>query len=99
LISQAVVVGDQRPFVAALLALDEEALEEWATDRRLGAIDVSDLLGRDDLHAELQAAVDGANASVSKAESIRKFAILPHDLTIAAGELTVTLKVRRAVVA
>ena len=99
LVSQAVVVGDQRPFVAALLALDEEALREWAIDH--GQADVAaDVLGQDgELRTTLQAAVDDANASVSKAESIRKWAVLPHDLTIEAGELTPTLKVRRAIVA
>ncbi len=99
LISQAVVVGDQRPFIAAMLAVDEEALQVWATDHGLGRLDVPQLLAGEELRIDLQAAVDGANASVSKAESIRKFAILPHDLTIEAGELTVTLKVRRAIVA
>jgi long-chain acyl-CoA synthetase len=99
LISQAVVVGDQRPFVGAMLALDEEALTEWASDHGLDGMVVRDLLDHTDLRAELQAAVDAANRSVSKAESIRTFAVLPHDLTIAAGELTPTLKVRRMVVA
>jgi len=99
LISQAVVVGDQRPFVAALLALDDEALQEWATDHSLGGLEVSELLVHEGLRTELQTAVDGANASVSRAESIREFAILPRDLTIVAGELTPTLKVRRVVVA
>jgi long-chain acyl-CoA synthetase len=99
LISQAIVVGDQRPFVAAMLALDEEALCEWAADQGLDGTVVRDLLDHALLRAELQAAVDTANRSVSKAESIRTFAVLPRDLTIAAGELTPTLKVRRMVVA
>ncbi|HMK10212.1 MAG TPA: long-chain fatty acid--CoA ligase, partial [Acidimicrobiales bacterium] len=99
LVSQAVVVGDGRPFVAAVLAIDEEALESWAADHGRAGKPTAELLSDDQLRAELQAAVDIANASVSKAESIRKFAILPRDLTIAAGELTPTLKVRRAVVA
>jgi long-chain acyl-CoA synthetase len=99
LISQAVVVGDQRPFVAAMLALDEEALCEWAADQGLDGMVVRDLLDHANLRAELQVAVDTANRSVSKAESIRTFAILPRDLTIASGELTPTLKVRRMVVA
>ena len=72
---------------------------EWATDHGLEGLDVPQLLVHQELRAELQTAVDGANASVSRAESIREFAILPRDLTIAAGELTPTLKVRRAIVA
>jgi long-chain acyl-CoA synthetase len=99
LISQAIVVGDQRPFVAAILALDDEALREWAADQGRDELPVSQLVGDERLGAELQEAVDAANRFVSKAESIRKFAVLPHDLTIASGELTPTLKVRRAVVA
>lgn len=99
LVSQAVVVGDQRPFVAALLALDDDALAEWAGDHGLADLGATELLEHPDLVAELQSAVDEANASVSKAESIRKWVVLPHDLTIEAGELTPTLKVRRAVVA
>jgi long-chain acyl-CoA synthetase len=98
LISQAVVVGDQRPFVAAMLAVDSEALQEWATDQELERLAVAELLDHELLRAHLQDAVDDANRSVSKAESIRAFAILPRDLTIDSGELTPTLKVRRAVV-
>src|SRR5690606_30893947 len=99
LISQAVVIGDQRPFIAALIAVDEEALRDWADRQGLGEIQTSMLLGHERLRAELQAAVDAANRSVSKAESIRKFAILPRDLSVDSGELTPTLKVRRAAVA
>ncbi|MGH9085391.1 MAG: AMP-dependent synthetase/ligase [Acidimicrobiales bacterium] len=99
LVSQAVVVGDQRPFIAAMLALDEEALHEWAADHGKAEGDDARVLEDIELLDELQLAVDDANRSVSRAESIRKFAVLPHDLTIDAGELTPTLKVRRAVVA
>jgi long-chain acyl-CoA synthetase len=98
LISQAVVVGDQRPFIAAMLAVDEEALQEWATDQQLESLNTAELVSHELLRAHLQEAVDEANRSVSRAESIRSFAILPRDMTIDSGELTPTLKVRRAVV-
>lgn len=99
LISQAIVVGEQRPFVAAMIAIDEEAVRQWADDHGKGELALGELVVDVDLRAEIQLAVDDANRSVSRAESIREFAVLPHDLTIASGELTPTLKVRREVVA
>jgi long-chain acyl-CoA synthetase len=98
LISEAVVVGDARPFITALIALDCEAVTRWATQRGRGDLPVSALVDDVDLRALVQSAVDDANGSVSRAESIREFALLPEELTIAAGELTPTLKVRRAAV-
>jgi len=98
MISQAVVVGDARPFVAALITIDQEAFATWATQGALGGTAVSQAVDHPALLAEVQAAIDDANQSVSRAESIRKFAVLPHDLTVVDGELTPTLKVRRAVV-
>ena len=98
LISQAVVVGDARPFVAALITIDGEAFATWAAQGALGETAVSQATDHPALLAEVQAAIDNANQSVSRAESIRKFVVLPHDLTIVNGELTPTLKVRRAVV-
>jgi long-chain acyl-CoA synthetase len=98
LISQAVVVGDQRPFVAAMIAVDQEALREWAADQDMEGAEAAELLQHELLREHLQGAVDDANRSVSKAESIRAFAILPRDLTVDSGELTPTLKVRRAIV-
>jgi long-chain acyl-CoA synthetase len=98
LISHAVVVGDARPFITALITLDPEAITHWATDHALREAPMTELAENADLRSVVQSAVDNANRSVSRAESIRKFALLPSDLTIAAGELTPTLKVRRAAV-
>lgn len=98
LISQAVVLGENRPFIAAMIALDQEAFLDWARTLGRGDARVEEAVEDPHLRAALQAAVDDANLSVSRAESIRKFAILPRDLTVADGELTPTLKVRRAVV-
>lgn len=98
LISQAVVIGDGRPFVSALLTLDEEAVGEWASDHGHVGVAIAQLIDIPPLRSEIQAAIDDANRAVSRAESIREFAVLPHDLTIDAGELTPTLKVRREIV-
>jgi long-chain acyl-CoA synthetase len=98
LISQAVVVGDARPFIAALITLDPEAIVHWADAHGTGAVPISELAQNADVRAAIQAAVDDANRSVSRAESIREFELLPADLTLDAGELTPTLKVRRAIV-
>jgi long-chain acyl-CoA synthetase len=98
LISQAVVVGDARPFVAALITLDPDAISEWATDNGLSDVPMTQLTNNADLRAVIEVAVEDANRSVSRAESIRKFALLPEDLTVDGGDLTPTLKMRRAVV-
>ena len=98
LVSQAVVLGDQRRFIAALITIDEEVFADWARERGLAGTTVGDVAESAELRATIAAAVDAANTSVSRAESIREFVILPHDLTIDADELTPTLKVRRAVV-
>ncbi|TQS24949.1 long-chain fatty acid--CoA ligase [Microbispora sp. KK1-11] len=99
LISQAVVVGDRRPYTAALITLDAEALASWK--RAVGRPEQAgpaELRDDPDLLARLQTAVDEANAAVSRAESIRRFRILPVDLTEQNGYLTPTLKVKRALV-
>jgi long-chain acyl-CoA synthetase len=98
LVDQAVVVGDGRPFIAALITLDSDAVIEWAGKHGLHEASMAELAGNADLRAAIQAAVDNANLSVSRAESIREFTVLPDGLTIAGGELTPTLKVRRAAV-
>ncbi|MGH9124737.1 MAG: AMP-dependent synthetase/ligase [Acidimicrobiales bacterium] len=98
LISQALVVGDNRPFIAALLALEDEVTTAWAGEHGRAGATTADLVEFPELRSTLQLAIDDANRSVSRAESIRAFAILPHDLSLEAGEITPTLKVRRAVV-
>ncbi len=97
LVSQCMVVGDGKPFIAALVTLDSEVLGPWAAGHGK-ADDLAALATDPDLRAEIQRAVDNANSLVSKAESIRKFAILPVDWTEAAGQITPTLKLKRAVV-
>jgi long-chain acyl-CoA synthetase len=100
LVSQTMVVGDNRPFVACLITLDAEALEFWKQQHgKPGEASLVDLTDDPDLIADLQAAVDEVNKSVSRAESIRKFRILPTEFTEASGHLTPSLKVKRSIVA
>lgn len=97
LVSQCIVVGDGRPFVAALVTLDPDAAARWASEH--GKPPDMTVLSRDpDLRAEVQRAIDDANAKVSQAESIRKFLVLGRDWSEETGELTPSLKVRRSVV-
>ncbi|MGB6161513.1 MAG: AMP-dependent synthetase/ligase [Pseudonocardiaceae bacterium] len=100
LVSNCMVVGDKQPFIAALITLDAEALPTWRAEHGKPAGNpAADLIDDEDLRAEVQRAVDGANKTVSKAETIRKFRILPIDFTESGGQLTPSLKVKRAVVA
>ncbi|TMR96048.1 AMP-dependent synthetase/ligase [Nonomuraea basaltis] len=90
LVSQAMIVGDDRPFVAALITLDPEAMPAGSS--------VAELRADPKVQAEIQAAVDRANLSVSKAEQIKKFTILDADITEDSGHLTPTLKVKRGLI-
>jgi long-chain acyl-CoA synthetase len=100
LISDCMVVGDGRPYVACLVTLDPEALASWKRQHGKSAdATVRDLAQDPELIAEIQLAVDDANKAVSRAESIRRFRILGTEFTEAAGQLTPTLKLRRNVVA
>ncbi len=99
LVSQCMVVGDQKPFIACLVTLDPEALPAWAqrNGKPTGAT-AAELADDPQLLAELQRAVDDANLAVSKAEAIRKFVVLPEDWTEEGGQITPSLKVKRSVV-
>jgi long-chain acyl-CoA synthetase len=99
LVSQCLVVGDGRPYVACLITLDEESVGLWkARFGHLKDLAVADLTEAPELLTELQAAVDEANKAVSRAEAIKRFRILPADFTEQSGHLTPSLKVRRNVV-
>lgn len=97
LIDQCMVVGDGEPFIAALVTIDREAFPAWAEAHGKSG-SVSSLVDDPDLRAEVAAAVEEANKAVSKAESIRKFTILPVEWTEEGGQLTPSLKIRRNVV-
>jgi long-chain acyl-CoA synthetase len=99
LVSQAMVVGDDRPFIGALITLDPEALEQWkAANGRQGAT-LAELATDPAILAEMQKAVDEANRMVSKAEQIKKFVVLDTDLTEETGHVTPSLKLKRDIVA
>ncbi len=98
LVGTCIVVGEGRPYIGALITLDAEQAPRWARQQGLERDDVEALAEHPQVRAAIAEAVDAANATVSQAEQIRRFRILPRDLGIASGELTPTLKVRRAVV-
>jgi long-chain acyl-CoA synthetase len=97
-IGQAVVIGEGRKYLSALLVLRQPVVEQWARDRGL-ALPFAELLKHCDLLEHVQAAVDAVNARVSSPERIRRFHLLARELSPEHDELTPTLKVRRAVVA
>jgi len=94
LVAQCLVVGDGRPFIAALVTLDPEAAVAFATSKGL-TTDPTSLARHPDVIAQIDAAVEEANRAVSKAESIRKYAVLPVEWTEEGGQLTPSLKLRR----
>jgi long-chain acyl-CoA synthetase len=97
-ISQAVVHGDKRPYLVALVTLNAEAMERFA--RETGRSSDLTVLSKDsEVRARVQLEIDAVNRKLSRFETVKKFAILPRDFTVEGGELTPTLKVKRKVVA
>jgi long-chain acyl-CoA synthetase len=94
-ISQAVVIGDRRPYLVALITVDPEEAPVFAKEHGLS---VEELPESEAMRAEIQRTVDRVNERLARVEQIKKFAILPHDLSQETGELTPTLKVKRNVV-
>jgi long-chain acyl-CoA synthetase len=99
LVSQCMVVGDNQPFIASLITIDQDMLKGWIASTKKTGATLETLVNDSDLQAVIQTAVDEANKAVSKAESIRKFTILAKDFTIANGELTAKLSLKRHVIA
>jgi long-chain acyl-CoA synthetase len=98
LVSQAVVIGDRRPFVAALITLSEEGAARWAAQAGEAGAPYAELVRSPALRAQIQAAVDELNAGLPSYARLRKFAVLDRDFSIEGGELTPKLSVRRIVV-
>ncbi|MGH3136871.1 MAG: AMP-dependent synthetase/ligase [Gaiellaceae bacterium] len=96
-VSQALVVGDKRPFVAALITLDADEISRWAAAEGIEG-NIATLAGEERVRVLLQEVVDGTNRERSRFEQVKRFAILPRDFTMAKGEITPTLKLRRRAV-
>ena len=99
IVGQVVVVGDQKPFIAALVTLDGEMLPTWLGNNNLPSdMSLADAAKNPAVRAEVQRAIDGANANVSRAESIRKFTILATEWSEASGHLTPKMSIKRNVI-
>lgn len=98
LISQCLVVGDNRPYITALITLEPDGLAHWQQMHKKTGLTPQQLVDDGDLRHNLQQAVDEANRMVSRAESIRRFEVLPGDFTEEAGHLTPSMKLRRAAI-
>jgi long-chain acyl-CoA synthetase len=99
LVGQAIVIGDQKPFVAALISLDPEMLPIWLGNNGLDkSLSLAQAAKEPKVLAEIQIAVDRVNKNFSKAESIRKFTIIGQELSEETGHLTPSLKIKREVV-
>ncbi len=96
-ISQAVMYGDRRPYPVALITLDEEEILPWAREQKLPE-DLATLVEHEQVHELIAAELERANAHYAQVEQVKRFFILDHDLAQETGELTPTLKVKRAVI-
>lgn len=99
LVSQCMVVGDNRSFITALITLEPDGLSHWRQMKKKQDVPMRELVHDEELHTALQRAVDEANRLVSRAESIRKFTVLPVDFTEEGGHLTPSLKLKRDAIA
>ncbi len=96
-VSQALVVGERRRYVAALISLDEDELRKWARERAIDG-DLATLADNEQVRELIQGVVDGVNANLARFEQLKRFRILPRDFSMEAGEVTPTLKLKRRVV-
>jgi long-chain acyl-CoA synthetase len=96
-VSQALVIGDRRPYLTALITLDEEELEKWAAGKDVDG-NIADLSQRDEVRALIEDAVGNVNQNLAHFEQVRRFAILPRDFSAEEDEITPTLKLKRRTV-
>ena len=96
--SQFVVFGNDRNFVVALITLDPDAMTSWAEENGMSGSSYSDIVGSDKVHEMIDGYVDELNSRLNRWETIKKWEILDHDLSIETGELTPSMKVKRNVV-
>jgi long-chain acyl-CoA synthetase len=98
IVSQVVVVGDDRPYIGALITLDPEAVPGWLKDQGRADVPAAELVDDADLRATIQTSIDAANATVSTAEAIKRWVILPIDFSEESGHLTPKMSIKRNVV-
>jgi long-chain acyl-CoA synthetase len=97
-ISQAMMHGDRRPYPVALITLDEEEIVPWAAEQGLASSEVPALAASEEVRRLIQDELDRVNSNYAQVEQIKKFVVLPRELSVDEGELTPTLKIKRAVV-
>ena len=98
-VSQAVVVGDGRKYISALLTLDADNVKRWAAVNGMADADYSEIVASDKTRDAVQTFVDRANQSLERWETVKKFVILPQELSVDEGEVTPSMKVRRSAIA
>jgi long-chain acyl-CoA synthetase len=98
-VKEAVVIGDRRPFLAALIGIELDTVGEWAQRRRIAYTTYRDLAEKDEVRTLVQGVVDATNARVARTEQIKQFRMLPKELDHDDGELTATQKVKRSAMA
>ena len=98
LIGQVMAIGDDRNYISALLVLDPEAAESWAAKHNIPFGSMAEFSQREEVLAEVGAAVDAANARLARVEQVKRWELLPTDWTVESGELTPSLKLKRHVV-
>jgi long-chain acyl-CoA synthetase len=97
-VAQAVMHGDRRAFCSALVSVDQIAIRRWAREQELSFTDYSDLVRKPEVYGLIQAAIDKVNRDLPSYETVKRFALLPTELTVEDGTLTPTMKVKRRVV-
>jgi long-chain acyl-CoA synthetase len=98
LTSQIVVHGNERNFCSALITLDPDGVTEWAAHHGMAGRSYAEVVASQEIHDVIQGQIDELNAKLNRWETIKKFAILDHDLTVENGEITPSMKVKRNVV-